>query len=224
MLHSRAVRGGIPKPTNRLKPSVQCHRGAIKARKKAIKEMKTAYDRGSQRLQSLKIGESVRIQPSRLGKVEWEKATVTQKLPYRQYELRREDGIKCKRNRKHLRKEAHPRGTQEKSETGAETKPGKEDSSLERRGILRPSQLRAKEAEEAGNYQAATEESEGIQGSQQWETEHNDGEAVMSDGHSSEAAFDTADEEETEQAGEEEDQSGPKLRDRSKLRGPDRYR
>ena len=80
--------------------------------KKRAKQAKH-YNKGSKDLAELKKGTTVRVQPLKEKKSQWEKAQVENKVNIRSYKIRTEDGRTYRRNRKHLRATKEPFITQE---------------------------------------------------------------------------------------------------------------
>ena len=62
------------------------------------------YNKGTRELQELKPGDTVRVQPLKLGKKNWVQAQVDEKVDIRSYRVRTEDDSVYRRNRRHLRR------------------------------------------------------------------------------------------------------------------------
>ena len=77
------------------------------------------YNEGTRELQELKPGDTVRVQPMKLGKKNWVQAQVDEKVDISSYHLRTEYGSVYRRNRRHLQR------TQETPKTKAEELPDK---------------------------------------------------------------------------------------------------
>ena len=68
------------------------------------------YNQNTKDLPPLETGDTVRMKPFRLGSDTWEKATVTERLDDRSYQVMTNDGAQYRRNHVHLRKSLEPSG------------------------------------------------------------------------------------------------------------------
>ena len=107
-LHSRRTRTLLPTTAKLLAPRGESY---LEFDKRKIQEQKNAqakqFNKTAKDLPCLEEGDIVRMQPFRLGKKEWDKATVVRRLDQRSYEVETPSGV-YRRNRVHLRKTKEP--------------------------------------------------------------------------------------------------------------------
>lgn len=80
------------------------------------------YNKGARQLQTLEEGDTVRLQPFKLGCKEWERGVVTKRLDERSYEVETSLGT-LRRNRVHLTKTAESTPTSESKPSEHPAKP-----------------------------------------------------------------------------------------------------
>ena len=103
-LFNRRTRSLIPMTENLLAPRGKEHLKLDNLQLKHNKEKQAAtYNRTARDLSVLRHGDTVRMQPFRLGQKEWQKGIVHQRLDDRSYEIETPRGL-YRRNRVHLRK------------------------------------------------------------------------------------------------------------------------
>ena len=95
----------LPTKESLLQPEIQNPELQNEIKKTQRAKQKFYYDRNAKELPILNPGDTVRMQPMERGN-EWNKATVTQKVGNRSYEIQTDDDKSYRRNRKHLRKTA----------------------------------------------------------------------------------------------------------------------
>lgn len=96
----RRTKNNVPMAAELLQPRV-IH--DVVERKKANQQRQAKYyNRNAKDLESLKIGDVVRIQPRKKHTI-WEKAKVVERIDERSYLVETEDGVRRRRNRRHLR-------------------------------------------------------------------------------------------------------------------------
>ena len=101
---SRRTRTLLPTTTSLMKPKSETHRMKLKSKQTKMKQL---YDKTARDMKPLCIGDTVRIQPKKLGDRLWEKATVRRSLGNRSYEVKTREAT-YRRNRVQLRKTREP--------------------------------------------------------------------------------------------------------------------
>ena len=115
-IFGRRTKTLLPTSSKLLKPKVP----DVDQKLKLQKSKQSFHDnKGTRELQELKPGDTIRVQPLKLGKKNWVHAQVDKKVDIRSYRIRTEDGSVYRRNRRHLRR------TQETPKTKAEELPDK---------------------------------------------------------------------------------------------------
>ena len=125
----RRSRTLLPMTTHLLQPCTTTQETQRSRLAKKQHTQATYYNRGAKELSKLRIGDAVRMKPTRIGQHEWRKAIVTSRHDDRSYVVETEDGGKYRRNRVHLRKSTEPFNADEEplydtasdSETNEET-------------------------------------------------------------------------------------------------------
>ncbi|XP_028404036.1 uncharacterized protein LOC114526653 [Dendronephthya gigantea] len=94
-------------------PSLQTQQNKLR-KKQSTQAM--YYNRSAKDLSKLKIGDVVRMKPTRLGENKWRKAVVTSKHDDRSYYVKTKAGGTYRRNRVHLRRSNEPFSSSEDDE------------------------------------------------------------------------------------------------------------
>ena len=102
-LLGRRTKNNVPMAAQLLEPRIITD---VKTRKRASQNRQAKYhDASAKDLEPLKKGDVVRIQPKKKHVV-WEKAKVVEQVSHRSYIVETEQGVRRRRNRRHLRKTA----------------------------------------------------------------------------------------------------------------------
>ncbi len=98
--------------------------------KKAQEIQQKYHNRGSKELDPLKIGDIVRLQPTKLGEKKWKTGRIVRKVGIRSYEVECQE-YKYVRNRRFLRKVAKTETDEEDGDDELNTNPPQKDQSEE---------------------------------------------------------------------------------------------
>ena len=93
------------------------------------------YDRGSKSLPELKVGDIVRMLPKK-GEKMWAKAKVTMEVSPRSYIVTTGDGVKYRRNRRHLRRTLEPDMELEETDVDLPLINGNEEHTDEKQSVV----------------------------------------------------------------------------------------
>ncbi|XP_048577670.1 uncharacterized protein K02A2.6-like [Nematostella vectensis] len=97
-LLGRRCKTRLPTTRGLLRPQTVSTELIKKQTKEQQQRQAKYYDRGARDLQPLDEGDVVRMRPFRLGKKEWDRATVRKRLDERSYEIETDDGTTLRRN------------------------------------------------------------------------------------------------------------------------------
>ena len=101
LLLQRRARTFVPVSEKKLRPKVI--KPDPRKLQKRERRIRRNYDTHAKALSSLEVGDNVRVKPVQQNDRTWKKATVSNKLNNRSYEICTEDGFTTRRNRVHLR-------------------------------------------------------------------------------------------------------------------------
>jgi len=110
-LLNRRTRSLLPMSAGLLKPTVADEDTTHTKLRLRQQQQARYYNRGARDLDPLEKGDAVRVQPWQVGKKEWQKGVVKNRLSERSYEVELPQGV-LRRNRIHLRKTNEPAATQ----------------------------------------------------------------------------------------------------------------
>ena len=109
-LLNRRTSSLLPMSAGLLKPSVADEDSTHTTLRLRQQQQARYYNRGARDLDPLEKGDAVRVQPWQVGKKEWQKGVVKNRLSERSYEVEFPQGV-LRRNRIHLRKTNQPVAT-----------------------------------------------------------------------------------------------------------------
>ena len=92
----------MPTASSLLRPEVVDHKHTKRDLKRNQDKQADYYNKHTRELSTLEEGDTVRLQPFKLGQKEWTKGTVLQRLDERSYRIETPTGI-VRRNRQHIK-------------------------------------------------------------------------------------------------------------------------
>ena len=101
-LFSRRTKTLLPTASSLLRPEVVDHKHTKRDLKRNQDKQADYYNKHTRELSTLEEGDTVRLQPFKLGQKEWTKGTVLQRLDERSYRIETPTGI-VRRNRQHIK-------------------------------------------------------------------------------------------------------------------------
>ncbi|XP_048589452.1 uncharacterized protein LOC116620672 [Nematostella vectensis] len=128
-LLGRRCKTRLPTTRELLRPQTVSTELIKKQKKEQQQRQAKYYDRGARDLEPLDEGGVVRMRPFRLGKKEWDRATVRKRLDERSYEIETDDGTTLRRNRVDNRMQQTP-SPEDQSPAPAATVPGPDPPSV----------------------------------------------------------------------------------------------